>query len=86
MLRAHGEFLILKPVRMNNVPIPPRFDGDVPVATGIVRQVGSDVPVALMDAVVIYFPTAGHPFRDTDGSEYVVLRHTNVLAYFDQTP
>ncbi len=86
MLRSHEDFLLLKPYEINANVVEPRFHGDIPPVTGLVTQIGSEVPGHLMNQVVVYFPTAGHPFEDVDGSQYIMLRHTNVLAYYDRTP
>lgn len=84
MLRAHKDFVILKAVRINAVPALPQFAGDIPPVTGRVVQVGEGVSANLMDTVVVYFPTAGHPYKDEDGSEYVLLRQSNILVYYDR--
>jgi hypothetical protein len=84
MLRANKDFVIAKVVSINAVPMLPQFDGDIPPKTARVVQIGEGVKPELMDTVVVYFPTAAHPYKDEDGSEYIMLRQSNILSYYDR--
>jgi hypothetical protein len=83
ILRPKADFMLMKEEILQVIPPTPQYAGDIAVKTARVLQIGSDVPAAMMDSIVVYFPTAGHTYRAPDGNEYILLRHTNVLAYYD---
>lgn len=84
MLRAHKDFVIAKKVVRKVTPATPQYAGDIPVETALVLQIGEGVPSALLNTVIAFFPTAGHTFKDEDGSEYLFIRQSNILAYYDK--
>ncbi len=84
MLRANRDFVIMKAATINAARPLPQFDGDIPPKVARVVQIGDGVKPELMDSVVIYFPTAAHIFNDEDGSEYMFLRQSNIVGFYDR--